>query len=464
MKGILNNSQLDYVLFHLSNHVHLTPEVRESFSFVRSLEETRNLEGRIIFLLSDRDVDANKAIRFRDIPILFPVLTGKDIFFIDDHDNLVFFHDLIKSSFYLLSGYQEYANPDSKDNLNRFSFTDSIQHQLNFIDKPIVNYYFDFIIEGIELFLDRRSKTVVKRRLFSNFGFVLTHDIDKIDLYDINYLVYKIKEIVHLRKSRLPTSDNVKIFVKGLLNWLHLVKKENPYWNFDFLRELERAGKLRSIFFFLDQGVMHSDAYYSFSEERMVMLFTFLQEEKCEIGLHGPVRSIDDQKTMEASLNNLRQASRAPVTGNRQHRLLWKHPLTAQLLEAGGLQYDCTLGFAAHEGFRNSYCLPFKLYDFDNDKMIDLWEFPLNVMDGTLFAYREYTTSQAMEKCMALVNEISKFGGLFSLLWHNSFFDEVTYPGVTKFYRDLLENVVTLKPENVLGSELLEKIKSHSSR
>ena len=463
MKGFLNSIQIDYILFHLANHVQLMPEIREYFSFVKSLDETRKLEGRIVFFLSDQDLDANKVIRVNEIPVLFPVLNDKAIFFMDGNDNLIFSHDLIKSSFYLLSGYQEYANPLSKDNLKRFSFKDSIQHQLNFIDKPIVNYYFDVIIDGIQLYWSQRSKTLVKRRLFSNFGFILTHDIDKVDLYDINYLVYKLKEIIKLRRSRLSTTDDVKVFIKGMLNWLGLVKKENPYWNFDFLREVERAKELRSVFFFLDQGIRHSDAYYSFNEMRMLRLFSFLQEEKCEIGLHGPVKSMDDRKTMEASLTKLKQASKAPVTGNRQHRLLWQHPKTAKIEEACGLQYDCTLGFAAHEGFRNSYCLPFKLYDFDNDKMIDLWEFPLNVMDGTLFAYQEYTTPQAMEKCTDLLKEISKFGGAFNLLWHNSFFDDLTYPGVTKFYLELLDKIVALNPDNVLGSELLEKIKRHTS-
>src|SRR6185503_20429323 len=122
-----------------------------------------------------------------------------------------------------------------------------------------------------------------------------------------------------------------------------LVKKENPYWNFEFLREVERARNLRSVFFFLDQGIRHSDAYYSFNEKRMLGLFSFLKEEKCEIGLHGPVKSMDDQKIMEASLTKLRQASKASVTGNRQHRLLWRHPQTAKLEEACGLHYEFTL-------------------------------------------------------------------------------------------------------------------------
>src|SRR6185295_15555572 len=121
MKGFLNNAQIDYVLFHLAHHVQLIPEVKEYFSFARTLDEIRRLEGRIIFILSNQDLDTSKVIYINETPVLFPVLNDKAIFFIDDNGNLIFSHDLIKSSFYLLSGYQEYANPQSKDNLKRFS-------------------------------------------------------------------------------------------------------------------------------------------------------------------------------------------------------------------------------------------------------------------------------------------------------------------------------------------------------
>ena len=59
---------------------------------------------------------------------------------------------------------------------------------------------------------------------------------------------------------------------------------------------------------------------------------------------------------------------------------------------------------------------------------------------------------------MNIVGEIKKFGGVLSLLWHNSFFDEETYPGVANTYEQLLHGIAAADPENILGAELLERL------
>ena len=98
---------------------------------------------------------------------------------------------------------------------------------------------------------------------------MLSHDIDLVDTYTANYFLFKIKEILQIRKSKLPFITNLALGIKGMLKYFHLTKNDNPYWNFDFLRLLERNHNFKSIFFFLDKGVLHSDAYYSFDEKRV---------------------------------------------------------------------------------------------------------------------------------------------------------------------------------------------------
>jgi hypothetical protein len=190
----------------------------------------------------------------------------------------------------------------------------------------------------------------------------------------------------------------------------------------------------------------------------LISLFEYLKKENCEVGLHGTVESISNREKMKSSIDKLQQASSTTIVGARQHRLLWHHPETALIQESLGLKYDTTLGFAAHEGFRNSYCHPFRIYNFEEDRMMKLWEFPLNVMDVTLFAYQKYTIEEAFDKTIHVIHEVKKFGGVFSLLWHNSFFDEDLYPGVTTFYTKLLKSIALAEPENLLGVELVDRM------
>jgi len=133
-------------------------------------------------------------------------------------------------------------------------------------------------------------------------------------------------------------------------------------------------------------------------------------------------------------------------------------PDTALIQKKAGLVYDSTLGFAEQEGFRNSYCWPFKFYDFENDRPIDFWEIPLTAMEVTLFYYRELDFDHIRESVESLVREVQKFNGIFSLLWHNNFFEEMEFPGITDFYLDLLDYFKSLGMEGVTGKEIVDRM------
>ena len=133
--------------------------------------------------------------------------------------------------------------------------------------------------------------------------------------------------------------------------------------------------------------------------------------------------------------------------------------LAAVIHEKAGISYDSTLGFPEHEGFRNSYCFPFKLFDFQSDRMIDVWELPLNVMDVTLFHYRKLTKDEAYKSVEVILDEINRFNGLFTLLWHNDFFDEDRYPGISEFYANLLRMIKTYHPLSLSGKEISNRMK-----
>lgn len=453
MNKFLNTYQLGYVFFHMEQHLSLPPGIKEKIKYINGNQS--NLYSKsIVFSQSANGFDLNQVIEIDKLPVLFPCSETRSFYQLDENGNLVFFHDLLKSAFYLLSGYQEYENDQSADQLGRFSFSDSLQHKLGTTDKPLVNYYFEIIIQGIELYCKKHNLQIERKRLFPSFGFLLSHDIDKVDKYDAAYFLYKIKQLVGKAPTRLSKVQNLKLGIKGLTTYLGITKKLNPYWNFEWMREIERNHLFRSTFYFLDRGLKHADADYSFTDERMIKLFQFIQEEGCEVGLHGTVESISSREKMQSSYNLLKETSKTQIVGIRQHRLLWKHPQTGLIQQSVGLKYDTTLGFAAREGFRNSYCYPFKLYDFQRDEMIDLWEFPLNVMDVTLFAYQNYSYEEAYRKCKSLIAEVQRFGGIFSLLWHNSYFEEEVTPGITEFYIELLNQIKEQNPLNLTGKDL----------
>jgi peptidoglycan/xylan/chitin deacetylase (PgdA/CDA1 family) len=456
MKGTLNNKQIEYIFFHLNYTFNLNDEIKKRIVFIKDFDEIEKYNNRIIFYLSSQDIDLKKVKWIDNIPVLFPSTDRNETFYFKNN-NLIFSDDILKSAFYLLSGYQEFESKE-KDDFGRFPFKASIQRKLKIIIKPVVNYYFNYIAQGIKLFCEKSNIKFEERKLFETFGFILTHDIDRIDKYDWYYNGYKIKELLGIVKTPLPKSKIIQLLIKGLLSNLRLLKDNNPYWNFSFLQNVEKRYGLKASYFFLPKDIKHTDAYYDLEEERLIRLYNELIESGHEIGLHGTVGSSVSLEKMKRDYNRISCVISHKVLGIRQHRLNYIHPFTLIYQSESGLAYDNTLGFAAHEGFRNSYCLPFKLYDFEKDKVIDIWEFPLNVMDVTLFAYQQYKYDDAINGIRTLIKEIKKMHGIFTLLWHNSFFDEIVYPGVTKFYLELLGIIKNENPVNILFKDLLKKL------
>ncbi len=454
MKGILTKAQIDYVLFHFNLVVKSDTDFAKYFHFCGS-ENVSIPEKKIVFTCLEEPFDIDKVKWIDNIPMLFPN-AEKNIMYSMEGSNLIFHHDILKSVFYLLSGYQEYVSVE-KDFLGRFPWDASLQKKLNITHKPVVNYYFEIMRKGIEEFLASLQKEVIKKKTFKNFAFFLTHDIDYIDYYTFERLLYKIKELTGLVHSYYPFLVNLKHIFRTVIELMKFGKKQNPSWSFDFLRQLEKKYGFRSAFYFLHKDVKYKDSRYSFSEQRIKDLFQYVKKENCEIGIHGSVRSVNNFAVARKHLKSLQENSGTYIRGNRQHKLLYQLPQTALMHESMGLKYDTTLCFAQHEGFRNSFCLPFKPFDFENNRTIDIWEVPLQVMDVTLFHYRGLKPDLALEVIKNLIIEIKKFNGVFTLLWHNDFFDEDRFPGVKKFYERLIEYIYEEKPESLLGHEIIER-------
>ncbi|MEN8202213.1 MAG: polysaccharide deacetylase family protein [Bacteroidota bacterium] len=454
MKGFLTQNQVEYVFFHLNHSCTLTSDVRQKIVCKR--ENVEEGDGKIIFQLTDESLSRDK-IRWEDqIPLLFPS-PEKSGFYEMQGNNLLFHHDLLKSSFYLLSGYQE-LKPGKLDSLGRYAYEESIQKSLGIMGRPVVNYYFSIVIQGISEFCKLHGIPFQKHSIFRNFAFFLTHDVDSLDTYTLNEAGYRVKQVLGLAPSTESKARTARIALRYLVQSMNGFNRKNPSWDFEFLRQAEEKHGFKSAFFFLPKDQLHVDAYYSFNEPRVRKLFKSLKEQGCELGIHGTVRSSTSPEALTAEIKELEKHVDQPIHGIRQHRLMFDRSLTHAIHHQAGLLYDSSLAYADHEGFRNSYCLPFRPYDHEKDGMYDTWEIPLTVMDVTLFDYRKLSFPQALDSVRDLLEEVNKFKGVFVLLWHNGQNDEFLLPGITDFYMEVMRTIAEREPENLLGPEIIKRL------
>jgi hypothetical protein len=399
--------------------------------------------GDVSFFSGKEIYDVNKVVwkewKSERIPFLFDKNSDSDIITVSNGKTVINF-DILASSFFFLSNWQETGHSGSSG-LNRFPFEKSIQYQLKLIDKPVVNYYFEILKEAIEKTYDVKLKTALWED--HSIAVFISHDIDTCQSAWLQggfraMLKGDIVSVVRL------------IFLK--------LFKEDAWFNFRSIVEAEKKEKINSTFFFLPRKGKHGNyrnSDYTVTKKKFRKLFAYLRQSNSEIGVHGSLGTCMDPVGYSQDVTKFP----FPVIGNRFHFLEFDATKTVEMLENSNIRFDSTMGFAEHYGFRNGICFPFFLYDIKHDRASRVLEIPLVLMDGTLqnTKYLNIGKDQVESKIDILINEVKKFNGLFTVLWHNTHYSDYKYAGWGK----IMSQIIRLcKEKNALflnGKEIVRK-------
>jgi hypothetical protein len=85
-----------------------------------------------------------------------------------------------------------------------------------------------------------------------------------------------------------------------------------------------------------------------------------------------------------------------------------------------GIAEEYSMGYPDEPGFRAGIARPFYFYDVSEDKQTGLKVVPFQVMDGTLYKYKNLDPEASKELILKLITETRKVGGLFVSIWHNT--------------------------------------------
>lgn len=457
---LLSTNKIEYVLFHLKQH--FSTDALDDGCYIALNEHEKissEIQKKVVFLLSEARAPAPYFVSFmgEEIPVLFPLDTSEsELYRIDERGNLIFGFDILSSVFYFLSGLQE-VEVSQRDRYGRFPFAYSLQKKMNCVHLPVVNYYMEIMVQGLEVFVKQQNHSFYRKRLFEHFGFFLSHDVDRISFHHPFRILFKLKHLLGLAPLQNSRKDTFKLLLEGVLFQINPFRKSDPWWNFDWITALEKRLGIRSTFFFLKQEDRFDNSLYKFHFKKIRNLIKALKDDEFEVGLHGTMRSAADAENMLKQKNELTKVLGEAPVGIRQHYLRFFHPSTFQIQEKVGLRYDTSLAFAEQDGYRNGYCFPFHPYDFENDRMMKIWEIPLVMMEVSVLQYRKEGFEEIRKSVFHYIREARKFGGLFSLLWHNCRMNEYEYDGATVFYEDLLKAIMEEGAKVFTGKKLIEE-------
>lgn len=350
-----------------------------------------------------------------------PVLSGTGGFHRDGDGSGRLTLDVLGCVFLLLSRYEEHVLPE-RDAHGRFPLSASIAHRAGVSHRPLADEYVEILWHAM-----RRVWPTLTRPSRA-FRVRVSCDVDQpYEGYtrSVGKTMRKVVGDVVKRRGwteALRTALNAVGTRASVYRW-------DRYDSFDWMMDVnEAAGNVVTFYFIAGKSDSRYDPLYDLEETRIRQLLRRIHERGHEIGLHGSYGSADSLSVLSAELTRLRrvldeESIRQDIVSSRQHYLRWIPGQTSILLDSLGLNYDSTLGFAEAPGFRCGTSHEYAMYDPSERRPLRLRERPLLVMEDSVLS-ESYLGLGAGEAALELMMRVSapvvRFGGNFTLLWHNS--------------------------------------------
>jgi len=356
--------------------------------------------------------------------IKLPFLFSPEGEILQQKDKQTYIHkDIVSSAFYFLSGWQEQHQTG-----DIYLHKDSLQCQCGFTEIPFIDYYVNILRDALQL--AGFEMPIPEQCLLS-----LSHDLDYFDYWTREHL-YSVYRYNLQTFTKRPLQAIYKMIGHFLTKqFFHDAEKE-------LLKILEKEEKygLSSTTFLLAKACADDPRQdYLASNKNLPKIMEIYKDRP--VGLHGTKKASCDEHELGEQWERLK-ATGLCVSGYRNHYLYFRYQQTFAYLERLGVTYDATLGFREHIGYRVGTSRSFYPYNIAEDRPFSVLEYPLIVMDVTLFSPTTMGLSlkEARQRVFTLLKHTKRTGGQVSLLWHFHNFDVIDHPGWGRLYWEIMHN------------------------
>lgn len=342
------------------------------------------------------------------VPLLFG--TPKEECF---EETWVIYADIIASSYFLLSRYEEIQKRDIRDKHGRFPGKESLPYKAGFIHRPIVEEYGKLLRHWL-----RKACVRIPEPQPELQKIWLTHDVDA------PFFCRSLRNICRETLKGIGFRKALKLYQGPL--------EKDPYYTFPWMLEQDslmknRFGDRCHILFFLKAGGRHANdkPHYQVRSHDIQKLLHLFKKNKALLGLHSSYEAgIYPDLIPEEKMRLEHDWKLENIHLNRHHYLASREPEDLTKLIKAGITDDFTMGYADVSGFRLGTCRPVKWINPMTRQLTSLTLHPLSVMDCTLSEsqYMGLSPDEAYQYCAELVREIRQHRGEIVWLWHNTSF------------------------------------------
>lgn len=334
--------------------------------------------------------------------------------------------DPLAAIFYIVSRYEEYL-PYTPDQHQRFPAHQSILHQLNLLQQPIVHIWARTLFAIIQKHHPHFQYTLPP------YQFQPTLDIDQ----PWKFKYRGIKRTIGGIARQLLQAD-----LTALQHRLQIIfnKHPDPYYCFQWLQDLHQQYTHQPPIYFWLLGKPHPlNINPSPHTPALQQLIQHIHTQPILAGIHPGYQTYNNPTQLHTEIKTLQNILQQPITHSRQHFLQLQIPITYPMLLEAGITHDHSMGYADAVGFRAGIAIPFPWFSLALNQSTPLTIHPFQVMDVTLRNYLAYTPQQAIQTIQLLIHQTRQYGGTFCSLWHNSSFDPPHWQGWQAVYTHLLQ-------------------------
>jgi hypothetical protein len=362
-----------------------------------------------------------------DIPILFgnPKIERQN-------GKLIIYADIIASSFFLLSRYEEILKLECRDQHGRFLAKDSVVFQQGYGNRPLVDEYGVLFRKWLK---EAGIAVTAKEKGFDKI--YLTHDVDEPFHFERFNTVCKqlIKNLLHYHYCDSPLKK-------------YFFEQHDKYYTFPKITNYDKTLKeslaeipIESIYFLITAGSFLNRKYYNFFSRKTNRLICFLKASGAKLGLHVSYEAGINPKEILHEAKRLMDKMKLSALISRHHYLQWREPEDVIFMEQAGITDDFTMSYADSVGFRVGTCHPYRFINPRTKELTNVMIHPLEIMECTLDRqyYMHLDYEKALNICKKIINQVYKHKGELVLLWHNTEFTEMNYQ--EKLYNAVLEYI-----------------------
>lgn len=336
-------------------------------------------------------------------------------------DGFVIHYDIPGLVYWMLSR-QEEVNSEEFDKFGRFPASASHAYQYDYLNRPVVDEWL-FVLRQV-IVKNWPDKVLISQE----FSIKVSHDVD----VPASYTFRSWKSIVRISLGHLIKRRDLGAFfrtIRLVVDKRVSLDEVDPVNTFSWIMDVSEKNNISSAFYFIcGRTNALFDADYEIEHPAIVKLLKEINRRGHEIGLHPSFESWKSPDIIKSEGKRLKTiCERAGIVqntwGGRMHYLRWRHPITMYGWIDAKFDYDSTLGYADHAGFRCGTCFEYPAIDPVTKLSVDLRLRPLIVMECTVIdnIYMGLgETDEAYRKMLELKKTCKSVGGCFSILWHNN--------------------------------------------